>query len=552
MRDPWTLIPNRVEPRALIRTRIFATALACLALVRTATTEAPESIAGPDEQRQVQTAADAIRDALSEIQRIPGAFPAVAAVVVHGEATPLMFVHGHARAGHPGTVDRSSQFYIASQTKSFIALLAAHLDEQGVLPLQTTLAQIWPQLTLPAPADPARITMADLLSHQQPLRTDTLNLLTAYVRAVPAAEYPAMLARYTEARAEGFRYSNLGDLIYAAALEVHTGRRWQAWLRQEVLQPLQLEHIYSRGSQAPAQSLTWNHQWDGEHWIATPPKPDALMHAAGGLFASPDDLARWMRANLRWQSPTGLPSPASFEGAQRPLAKADLSDDEFVCDGYSLGWYSCAYAQQRVLMHPGSYRGVVSVTLLIPGIDAGLSLVVNSDSAIEGMALELMKAFIGLAHGHSTELARLRTAVADYPGRLAQTVAARRNAVQTARDDASWGGWTWAPSPAETQPYVGEFESDRLGRITVIQTPDGLEASLGAMYLKLIPARLGLFGASTSPIDPPEALLYADDLESLQWRGDEFRRTPASRQARASSRAVKGGVQGSNDEIHAH
>jgi CubicO group peptidase (beta-lactamase class C family) len=543
---------DRTRPagRTALKTRIGAAALAGtlahLALAGLAIAREPTPEPQATQTLQVQTAADAIRDALSEIQQIPGAFPAVAAVVVHGEATPLMYVHGLARAGHPATVDRSSQFYIASQTKSFIALLAAHLDERGVLPLQTTLAQIWPQLTLPAPADPTRITMADLLSHQEPLRTDTLNLLTAYVRALPAAEYPAMLARYTEARAEGFRYSNLGDLIYGAALEVHTGRRWQAWLQQEVLQPLQLEHIYSRGSQAPAQSLTWNHQWDGEHWIATPPKPDALMHAAGGLFASTDDLARWMRANLRRQSPTGLPSPASFERAQRPLAQADLSDDEFVCDGYSLGWYSCVYAEQRVLMHPGSYRGVVSVTLLIPGIDAGLSLGVNSDSAIEGLALELMKAFIGLAHGHSTELARLRTAVTDYPGRLAQTVAARRNAVQTARDDASWGGWTWAPSPAESQPYLGEFESDRLGRITVIQTSDGLEARLGAMNLKLSPARVGLFGASTSPIDPPEAFLYADDLKTLQWRGDEFRRASADTGSTASGMTVEGGEQGSN------
>lgn len=481
-------------------------------------------------KQRVQSAANEIRAALVEVQKQPGAFPAVSAVVVHGDLTPLMLVQGTAHAGQPETVDRQSQFYIASQTKSFIALLAAHLDESGVLPLDTTLAQIWPQLTLPPPVDPAAITMADLLSHQERLKTDTLNFLTAYVRHVPAADYATMLSRHTEARSEGFRYANIGDLIYGAALEVRTGRSWQDWLQKEVLRPLKLDHVHSRSSQVPAGRLTWNHRWDGRAWIAYPPKPDELMHAAGGLLASADDMATWMRANLRRRSPTGTPSAHNFELAQRPQARADLSDGEFVCDGYSLGWYACTYKNQHVLMHPGGYRGAVSATVLIPAMDTGLSLATNSDSAMEGLQLELMKAFIGLAAGKNGESERLRKAVADYPGRLARTVVARRDAVQQVRDDAAWGGWKWAPTRAETQRYVGTFRSDRLGRLEVAHGPGGLEARLGAMRLTLTPASVDLFGASTSALDPPETFRYADDAGSLRWEDDSFTRvdeTPA-------------------------
>lgn len=475
-------------------------------------------------KQQVRTAASEIQQALSDIQKIPGAFPAVMAVVVQGDDTPLMHVRGTGRVGRPDTVDHQSQFYIASQTKSFMALLAAHLDETRVLPLDTTLAQVWPQLTLPAPADPAKITMADLLSHQENLKTDTLNFLTAYVRAVPAADYPALLARYTESRSEGFRYANIGDLIYGAALDTRTGRTWQDWLKQEVLRPMKLDHIYSRSSQAPRQRLTWNHRWDGRAWIATPPKPDELMHAAGGLLASPDDMAAWMRANLRRRSPTGSPSARSFEMAQRSLAKAELSDGEFVCDGYSLGWYSCAYKNQQVLMHPGSYTGVVSVTVLIPAMHAGLSLLTTSDSAMEGVQLELMKAFIGLATGQSGEAERLHKLVDDYPGRLARTVAKRKDAVQKARQDEAWDGWAWTPTRAEAERFIGTFQSDRLGNLEVMQRADGLEARLGAMQLTLTPASRGLFGASKSALDAPEAFRYSDDATSLRWNSDTFTR----------------------------
>lgn len=498
------------------------------AMTSAAAADEPGASARDLARQQVQTAANEIRVALSGIQKIPGSFPAVSAVIVQGDDTPLMFVHGLAHAGQPDRVDRTSQFYIASQTKSFVALLAARLDESGVLPLDTTLAQIWPQLTLPAPADPTKITMADLLSHQESLRTDTLNFLTAYVRAVPAADYPDLLARYTEGRSAGFRYSNLGDLIYGAALETRTGRPWQAWLQQEVLQPLRLDEVYSHSSAVPAHRLTWNHRWDGHAWIAYPPKPDELMHAAGGLLASSDDMAAWMRVNLRRRSPTGLPSAQSFELAQRPLAKANLSDGEFVCDGYSLGWYSCAYKHQPVLMHPGSYRGVVSFTVLLPATESGFSLVVNSDSAIEGLGLELIKAFIGTATGQGSETERLRKAVADYPGRLERLVASRREAVQKARNDDAWGGWTWSPSRRETKRYVGTFHSDRLGTLVVLQGAAGLEAQLGAMRLSLTPASAGLFGISESALDAPEVFRYADDVGSLRWNDDTFTRVDAT------------------------
>ncbi|MBW8810256.1 MAG: beta-lactamase family protein [Lysobacter sp.] len=510
-------------------------------IATTAPAQQPRADTGAVATRQVRTASNEIREALAQMQQIPGAFPAVSAVVVHGDATPLRFVQGTARAGHPGQVDHRSLFYIASQTKSFMALLAAHLDETRVLPLDTTLAQIWPQLKLPAPADPAKITMADLLSHQENLRTDTLNFLTAYVRDVPAADYPAMLARYTQARSEGFRYANLGDLIYGAALETRTGRPWQAWLQHEVLRPLRLDHVYSRSSRAPERRLTWNHRWDGRAWIAYPPKPDGLMHAAGGLLASSDGMAAWMRANLRRRSPTGTPSAGSFARAQRARAKAELSDGEFVCDGYSLGWYSCAYKNQQVLMHPGGYVGVVSVTLLLPAMDTGLSLVVNSDSAMEGVQLELMKAFIGLATGQADERERLRALVDGYPARLARTAAKRGDAVQKIRDDTAWGGWNWSPSQAQTQRYLGRFESDRLGRLEVVQGRDGLQARLGAMQLRLMPASPGLFGASKSVLDAPEPFRYDEAANSLRWNDDTFVRVPVADlpAGRATGRRVR-------------
>lgn len=482
---------------------------------------AEQGTASPPAIRQASTE---IRQALETVQQTPGSFPAVAAVIVHGADDPWIFVHGQARADRAGQADRHTLFYIASQTKSFMGLLAAVLDRKGVLPLDTTLAQVWPGLALPAPADAGRITMADLLSHQEGLRTDTLNLVTAYIRDVPVADYPHLLASETRTRAAGFRYSNLGDLIYGAALEARTGRSWHDWLDAEVLQPLKLDHTVSRTSTVAPALLSWNHQWDGARWHADAPKPDALMHAAGGLMASAEDMAMWMRANLS-PATDGAIDPKAFRTAQQPLARANLSDHEIDCDGYSLGWYTCTYKGEHVLMHPGGYAGAVSVTVLVPAADAGMSLMVNSDSAMEGLELEFMKAFIGMVTGKSGETERLRKAAAAYPARLAGKTRQRLDAIAKGRADPAWGDWTWHPNAPALQAFAGRFDNETFGTMHLDLGKDGIEARIGALHLSLEPASPGLFGAIAGPLEPPEPLQFDAERRTFRWKEHVFMRS---------------------------
>ncbi len=464
------------------------------------------------------------RDALAVAMRVPGGTPAMAAVVVQGDAVPWIDVRGVLRADRDTEADAETRFYIASQTKSFVGLLGAVLDARGVFPLSRTLAEVWPGLVLPAPADPRRITMVDLLSHQEGLRTDTLNVLTAHVRDVPATEYPALLATEAQPRDPGFRYANIGDLVYGAALEAATGRSWRDWLDAEVLQPLALDGVSSRTSTVPAGRLAWNHQWDGAHWRSLRPKPDALMHAAGGLVATPAAMARWMQANLGIGDARGGLPAAAWARSQQPLVQATLADGEIDCNGYSLGWYSCTYRGQQALMHPGSYDGAVSVTVLVPSARAGLSLVASSDSAMEGLQLALMKAFIGLATGMPGESERLRKTLAEWPAGVEAKAAKRRAAIERERVDPQWGGWRWRPDAAALRACSGGFANALYGALRVAPRGQELMARMGELELRLVPAQPGLFAAFPAALGPPEPLHCDADAGRLVWRGQEFRR----------------------------
>lgn len=465
-----------------------------------------------------------IAQAVDAAQRTPGGTPAMAAVIVQGDASPWFHVVGRRRADRDAAADVDTRFYIASQTKSFIALLAAELDARDVLPLDTTLAAIWPSLRLPAPADPRRITLADLLSHQEGLSTDTLNLLTAHVRDVAAADYPHLLATETRSRAPGFRYANLGDLIYGAALETRTGRSWRDWLEQVLLQPLQLSGISPRSSSVPADRLAWNHQWDGTRWHVLPPKPDALMHAAGGLVASPRAMARWMRIQLGSVDVSPAWHAGTIARAQRMLARAHLSDGEIDCDGYSLGWYRCRYRGEQALMHPGSYDGAVSVTVLVPSAHAGMALMANSDSAMETLQLAMMKAFIGLATGHADEAERLRRALDRYPAQVQAKARARMHAIAKARSDLRGSGGLRHPDVATLDACAGRYGDPLFGTLRIDRQERHLVARLGALRLDLEPASAGVFEAMAGTLDPPEPLRCDAAAGRVEWGGRVFRR----------------------------
>src|SRR5688572_21049819 len=63
-----------------------------------------------------------------------------------------------------GAPDR--RFYLASVPKSMTALTARLLAQDKKLDLDAPLTKTLPQLELPAPLDPARMSVRDLLTHR--------------------------------------------------------------------------------------------------------------------------------------------------------------------------------------------------------------------------------------------------------------------------------------------------------------------------------------------------------------------------------------------------
>ncbi|MGH8052606.1 MAG: serine hydrolase domain-containing protein [Stenotrophomonas sp.] len=457
---------------------------------------------------------------------VPELGPGYAVVVVDRERQVLGYVHGTRNAASGAPLTMATPMYIASQTKSYMGLLAQLLDQQGVLPLDSTLADHWPQLQLPDGVDPAAWTLADLLNHRVPLSADAITTLEAYIGSPDPALYPQLLQRFASKRADGFDYDNLGYNIYAAILQQHTGRSWRDWLQQLLFTPLQLHETSTRTSGFDPAQPAFNHQWLGQEqgWQVVPPKPDAIMHSAGGMMTSPRDMGRWLRLQLGGVAAVGI-NGSALTAAQRIGAQVDTKARnayELPCRGYAFGWNICDFEGRTLYIHGGSYSGARSMMAFSPELGVGIGVFSNSDNATGWLTSRTVVQFFQYLVDHPDAATWAQTRQEVYPRRVAEQLAGMRARQAKAHANPSWQGWAWQPQADVRAAYAGRFRGERLPVEAVINEKNGsLQLQLGVLSRSLQPAVVDLFGAQGGPLDSVEPLRF---LRNAQGRlmGFEF------------------------------
>ncbi|MBN8529122.1 MAG: beta-lactamase family protein [Caulobacterales bacterium] len=490
-----------------------------------AQTSAPAVAPAPPSDETVLRAARTVLALAQAAQAQPGASPALSIVLVRRGQPPMIWTQGRLSAdpvSAPATDDTS--FYIASQTKAFMGLLAVKLDAQGVFALDQTLADVWPDLTLPDGADPKAVTFRQLLSHQAPFETAALSFRTAYSDRVPASDYGRLMQAGSTARPAGFRYSNLGYLVYAAALELETGRDWRDWLDQALFQPLGMSRSGARASRFD--DLPVYHRWMGERgWDVFPGKPDDLMHAAGGLVVSPRDMARWLQVQLG--AANDAVRPEWVTTAQTPVVAADIQGDVLPCQGYALGWNICRIGGVDVRIHGGAYTGMRSAMAVSPELGVAIAVFSTSDSLTGGLSQTLIQALFETVQNTGFAAPTGQAFGEQYAARLASFGQRRMAQVDQRRAEAQWAGWAWRPSAAARAAYAGRYRHPTFGDFEVTTDGETVHARLGVVDHVLEPAAPDLFGVADGAADPPAPLRFertGDRVTALVWDDERFER----------------------------
>lgn len=437
---------------------------------------------------------------VERLRQDPSAPPGFAIVVVEGGNTVFERAYGtrDLRTNDPLTLD--APIYTASTTKSFVGLLAAQLDAAGILPLNATMRDVWPTISLPPPLDPAKVTARAFLSHVSGIESPVLGWRYSDTGEYRSEEVPAILGQYAVAANRAFDYGNIGPVVYTAMAEVRLKQSWRDALQEYVVRPLKLRHMSARLEDfAPAEIAQCHARWGGR-WTVAPQKPTVLLDAGGGVLASARDAGIYLKAfTSDGKSAGGAISAAVLRETYKKAATQDRDFFGFHRTGYGLGWDLSEYGPHKVVSRSGGYPGCRSIMIFLPEERFGILVFSLSDAGANLFGTTVVQQAVDYWTNDPRADSRAAERLSTFATAAAKSIR-DADSIATVPEDRSAG-----ISP----DYVGSYESAGRGRVAVSMHPDGMEAAAGALRLLLAPEGKDQFAAYDATVPgPPRPLRF--------------------------------------------
>jgi len=317
--------------------------------------------------------------------------PSVAMVVVKDDKPIFMRAYGLANKEAGTKADANTLYYIASSTKSYMALAAALLDREGKIKLSDPVTKYAPGVTFKSPI-PEKVTVQNLLTHTSGLRNSPLVFRSAFSGEIDDKDMVRVFAdgtNYNEQNYGKYAYTNLGYNIYGQLLKLSLGKKWQDVLQEKVFGPLKLKQTSAYVSKPRAAKLSLAESYlfsgDSESVVRSPiDKQDNNMQAAGGIFSSISDLGRWLSVNINNGKLDGKQVIPADVMQSVHIGYTDTLRDEgpFIGGGkYGLGWQIGKYRTENVVYHHGGYPGWSSHISYMPDKKIGVAVMINESTA---------------------------------------------------------------------------------------------------------------------------------------------------------------------------
>ncbi|WP_454738473.1 serine hydrolase [Cupriavidus necator] len=404
-------------------------------------------------------------DALVEMSMAEWKIPGLALAVIRDGEPILLRGYGMRDSSAPAPVTTATQFLLCSLTKSFTAAGLGLLVDERKLDWTTPVREIIPGFRLHDAVATERLTVRDLLCHHSGLpRHD-------WVHAPGDLDTQQMMERLrhlapSRGLRESWQYQNLAYAVAGHVAERLSGQRWEDFTAQRLLQPLGFtRYSFSTEALAADPDHAHPHAMDGDERLRASWSPIRAT-PAGGLNASAEDLAKWMRCLLDAGKVDGHPllSPTIVRDMMTPQVHVCRAEFQEVGDvHYGLGLTVEHYRGDRTVSHSGSWLGWATLMTLMPARRLGIAVLTNrAPSAVTAL---LTYSALDQLCGHPPIdwFSRLRARRHEM---LAQQQIDK--AAQLARQHA--GTTTSHPLP----DYAGTYSHPAYGQITIETDSDSL------------------------------------------------------------------------------
>jgi CubicO group peptidase (beta-lactamase class C family) len=302
---------------------------------------------------------------------------AVLGVWVDGQES--VAAHGLLNAATGVSTTPDALFQIGSITKVWTTTMIMQLVDEGRLSLDTTVAEILPEVRLGREDASGEVTIGHLLTHTSGIDGDNF---TDTGRGADCLErYAAALASAVRIFPPGAAYSycNAGFVVLGRVIEVLDGREWDASLRERLVGPLGLTQTVTLPEEAILHRVATGHrQHPNQNQPVSVWGLPRSVGPAGLITASAHNVLTFARLHLdQGVTPDGtrLLSRASSSAMQQPRAQIpSLGRDEAI----GLGWRLHHWGGRRIVGHDGGTIGQTAYLRIDPQARVAACLLTNS------------------------------------------------------------------------------------------------------------------------------------------------------------------------------
>ena len=281
--------------------------------------------------------------------------------------------------GEPVTAD--TVFRIGSISKSFVALAALMLVEEGLLDLDTPLRELAPEIEFDNPwrdTDPVRVV--HLLEHTTgwddlALR-DYAHDVEPPISLREGLDYNPQTRRSRWRPGTSMSYCNSGPPVAAYLIQKITGRDFEAFVRERLFVPLEMEIADYRRSPAVAERLATGYNGDDpvEYW-------NIILRPSGSINTSAREMANFVQLFLnrgRFRD-KALLKPESIDRMESPRSsRAARSGLE---TGYGLNNYTTISNGFVFHGHDGGMDGYLAEMAYLPNHGIGYAFMINASNS---------------------------------------------------------------------------------------------------------------------------------------------------------------------------
>lgn len=298
-------------------------------------------------------------------------------------------------------VTANTPFGIASNSKAFTSAALAILVDQGKISWEDKVVKYIPEFKMYNDYVTNNFNIQDLLTHRSGLGLGAGDLMIFPDGSDFTIDDVLSSFQYfepTTAFRTKFDYDNLLYLVAGELTARVSEKTWETFVDEEILKPLQMENSYSSFNDAfENDKIAVAHSFDGKSLNALEnPNTDLngkqkMNGAAGGIWASANDMCKWMLVQLN-EGKYGVDSEKALfsEGQQREMWRMHTpmnqqqdprSPFKVHFSGYGLGWFLSDFNGYLKVEHSGLIAGMSSEVTLIPELELGIVVLNNSEGA---------------------------------------------------------------------------------------------------------------------------------------------------------------------------